>query len=120
VAGLDPRGRAELAHLIARLSKERNLTVILVGNTIDELAELADRAIIMYQGRVTAQGALDELLHDADTLHEQGLELSESAEIARVLRTTLPALPANIHDDNQLVELIAQLTLSTPSTGDHP
>lgn len=120
VAGLDPRGRTELAQLIARLSKERNLTVILVGNTIDELAELADRAIVMHQGRVTAQGTLDELLRDADTLHEQGLELSESAEIARVLRTTLPALPTNVHDDDYLVELIAQLTSSPPSTGGRP
>lgn len=108
VAGLDPRGRKELAHLIERLSKERNLTVILVGNTIDELAELSDRAIVMHQGRVSAQGALRDLLQDADALYAQGLELSEAAEIARVLRKKLPQLPTNILDDDMLVARIAQ------------
>ncbi len=110
VAGLDPRGRRELAHLIARLSKERNLTVILVGNTIDELAELADRVIIMHQGRVTAQGPLSQLLHDADTLHAQGLELSESSEIARMLRSTIPSFPMYVRDDSELIECIVQHT----------
>ncbi|MEY3990613.1 MAG: hypothetical protein RI985_1694 [Chloroflexota bacterium] len=117
VAGLDPRGRKELAQLIARLSKERNLTVILVGNTIDELAELADRAIIMHEGQVTAQGLLRELLHDADTLHAQGLELSETAEIARVLRQKIHSIPSNLLDDDELVEFIAQIASPTSSGG---
>lgn len=117
VAGLDPRGRKELAQLIARLSKERNLTVILVGNTIDELAELADRAIIMHEGKVTAQGPLRDLLHDADTLHAQGLELSETAEIARVLRSTIHSIPTNLLDDDELVEFITQIVAPTSSGG---
>lgn len=116
VAGLDPRGRKELAQLIARLSKERNLTVILVGNTIDELAELADRAIVMHQGRVSAQGALRDLLQDADALYAQGLELSEAAEIARVLQKKLPQLPTNILDDDMLVEFIVRHCTAPEST----
>ena len=52
VAGLDPRGRAELAALIAELSRRQNLTVILVGNAIDELSELADRAIVLQDGKL--------------------------------------------------------------------
>jgi energy-coupling factor transporter ATPase len=115
VAGLDPKGRRELATLIERLSRERNLTVILVGNTIDELAEIADRAIIMHQGRITAQGDLRSLLTDADQLYEQGLELSETAEIARVLRQHLPTLPSNILSADDLVnELVRRFA---PSTG---
>lgn len=117
VAGLDPRGRKELAQLIARLSKERNLTVILVGNTIDELAELADRAIIMHDGQVTAHGPLRELLHDADVLHAQGLELSETAEIARVLRHKIHSIPTNVLDDDELVDFIVQIASPTSSAG---
>jgi energy-coupling factor transport system ATP-binding protein len=116
VAGLDPRGRRELATLIERLSKERSLTVILVGNTIDELAELASTAIIMHQGRVSAQGNLRDLLMDAESLHNQGLELSETAEIARVLRHRIPHIPTNVLDDDELVQAIcASLSSNTQS-----
>jgi len=118
VAGLDPKGRRELAALIERLSRERNLTVILVGNTIDELAEIADRAIIMHQGRVTAHGDLRTLLADADVLYAQGLELSETAEIARVLRQQLPTLPSNILSADDLVnELVRRF--APPTGGSH-
>jgi len=118
VAGLDPRGRTELANLIARLTKERNLTVILVGNTIDELAELADRAIVMHEGRVVEQGTLRELLNDADMLHGIGLELSETAEIARVLRQHISDMPTNLLHVDELRDVIVQ-RYGTPQGGSH-
>lgn len=118
VAGLDPRGRKELVNLITQLHVTRNLTIILVGNSIDELAELADRAIIMNEGQVTAQGPLNHILNDAETLHAQGLDLSETAEIARVLRTTtMPHLPTHILDDEALVGIITEMVQKTSHSG---
>jgi energy-coupling factor transport system ATP-binding protein len=114
VAGLDPRGRSELAHLIATLTRERNMTVILVGNTIDELAELADRALVMHDGKIVRSGTLRELLQNADDLHELGLELSETAEIARVLRHVIPDMPTNLLHMDELVDaLIARFGTTT-------
>ncbi|NTU81417.1 MAG: ATP-binding cassette domain-containing protein, partial [Chloroflexales bacterium] len=112
VAGLDPRGRAELADLIGDLSRREGFTVILVGNTIDELAELADRAIVMHQGRVVAQGPLRALLRHADELHALGLELSEAAEVALALRHLFPDLPADVlHIEELEAALAARLGL---------
>jgi energy-coupling factor transport system ATP-binding protein len=96
VAGLDPRGRAELATLIADLTARLGLTIVLVGNTVDELAELADRAIVLHAGRVAMEGPLRELLRRGDELHAIGLELSEPAEIALALRSLLPDLPTDL------------------------
>jgi energy-coupling factor transporter ATPase len=96
VAGLDPRGRAELATLIGDLTRRMGLTVILLGNAIDELAELADRALVMHAGRVVLEGELTLLLQRADELHEMGLTLSEAAETARVLRGVFPDLPTDL------------------------
>ncbi|MFV9504710.1 MAG: energy-coupling factor transporter ATPase [Oscillochloridaceae bacterium umkhey_bin13] len=111
VAGLDPRGRAELAELIARLCQRDGLTAVLVGNTIDELAELADRAVVMHQGRVVMEGTLRELLRRADELHALGLELSESAEIALQLRAVLPDLPTDLlHLDELEQALVLRLS----------
>jgi len=110
VAGLDPRGRAELAQLITSLAKRATLTVVLVGNAVDELAELADRAIVLHEGRVVMEGPLRDLLRRADELHALGLELSEPAEIALTLRPLFPDLPTDLLKIEELEEaLIARL-----------
>jgi energy-coupling factor transport system ATP-binding protein len=120
VAGLDPRGRDELARLIADLTKQRGLTVVLVGNAIDQLAELADRAIVLHEGRVVLEGTLRSLLNHAEQLHELGLELSEAAEIAVVLRSVFPQLPTNLLHLKELeAAILAELGLpSIPSAAE--
>ncbi|MBK9713499.1 MAG: energy-coupling factor transporter ATPase [Kouleothrix sp.] len=110
VAGLDPRGRAELGALIADLARRTGLTVVLVGNTVDELAELADRAIVMHDGRVAIEGPLRALLRRADELHALGLELGEPAEIALALRPLFPDLPTDLMRLDELEQaLVARL-----------
>jgi energy-coupling factor transport system ATP-binding protein len=108
VAGLDPRGRAELAELITNLAKRAGLTVVLVGNAVDELSELADRAIVMHEGRVVMEGPLRELLRRADELHALGLELSEPSEIALTLRPLFPDLPTDLLKIEELEEALAE------------
>ena len=115
VAGLDPRGRAELATLIANLTQRDGLTVILVGAAIDELAELADRAIVMHEGQVVREGPLRDLLAHADDLHRMGLELSEAAEIARVLRQRWPDLPIDLLQLEELEAVLAERLGLAPS-----
>lgn len=106
VAGLDPHGRAELSALIRTLTERLGLTVVLVGNAIDQLAELATRAIVMHEGRVVMEGPLRSLLHRADELHALGLELSEPAEIALALRAIMPDLPTDMLHLDELEEAI--------------
>jgi len=113
VAGLDPRSRAELARLITDLTTRLKLTVVLVGNMIDELAELADRAIVLHEGQVAMEGSLRELLRRADELHRFGLELSEPAEIALALRPIFPDLPTDLlHLDELEQALVARVRRS--------
>jgi energy-coupling factor transport system ATP-binding protein len=112
VAGLDPRGRADLAALITDLTRRLGLTVVLVGNAVDELAQLADRAIVMSQGRVALEGSLRDLLRRADELHALGLELSQTAEIALALRPLFPDLPSDLLEEQELEEaLLKRLVL---------
>src|SRR5262249_4175257 len=96
VAGLDPRGRAGLAALIIDLTRRLGLTVVLVGNAVDELAELADRAVVLHEGRVAMEGPLRALLRRAEELHALGLELSEPAEIALALHAVFRDLPTDL------------------------
>jgi energy-coupling factor transporter ATPase len=111
IAGLDPRGRAELAALIADLTGRAGLTIVLIGSAIDELAELADRAIVLHEGRVAREGPLRALLRQADELHALGLELSEPAELALTLRRVFPDLPTDLLRAEELEDALAQRLL---------
>jgi energy-coupling factor transport system ATP-binding protein len=114
-AGLDPRGRAELTALVAGLAARQGLTVVLVGAAVDELAELADRALVMHDGRVLMEGPLRDLLRRADELHALGLELSEPAEIALALRPLFPDLPTDLLRIEELEDaLVARLSVGQP------
>ncbi|HWQ14993.1 MAG TPA: energy-coupling factor transporter ATPase [Roseiflexaceae bacterium] len=106
VAGLDPRGRAELAALIADLTRRLGLTVVLVGNAVDELAQLATRAVVLHEGRVALEGPLRTLLGRAEELHALGLELGEPAEIALALRPLFPDLPTDVLTLEELEEAL--------------
>jgi energy-coupling factor transport system ATP-binding protein len=119
VAGLDPRGRAELAELISRLARREGLTVVLVGNAVDELAELADRAIVLEEGRVAMEGPLRALLRRADELHALGIELGEPAEIALALRARFPDLPTDLLSLGELEDTLAA-RLALPAPGPQP
>lgn len=51
-AGLDPAGRDEILDLVARMHRERGLTVILVSHSMEDVAKYVQRIIVMNQGQV--------------------------------------------------------------------
>ena len=59
-AGLDPRARIELRHIIRALASE-NKTILISSHILTELAEMCDRVGILEQGRLLATGSVDEI-----------------------------------------------------------
>ncbi|MFI0814354.1 ABC transporter ATP-binding protein [Streptomyces sp. NPDC021098] len=59
--GLDPAGRADLWDLIRRLRAEHGTTVFLTTHYLDEADALADRLVVVDQGRVAAEGTAAQL-----------------------------------------------------------
>jgi len=51
-AGLDPRGRDEILDQIAKLHKEKNITVILVTHSMEDVAKYVDRILVMNNGNL--------------------------------------------------------------------
>jgi len=68
--GLDPQGIASILKLIRSLSKEQAITVLLCSHQLQQVQEICDRVGIMNQGRLVAQGTIQEL-------GGQGLESEE-------------------------------------------
>lgn len=80
---LDPIGKDEVFEVVARLRKERAVTVIMVEHAAEQLAEMADRIVLMDHGRIIAEGPPEDLYHHEDFFHRADGE--RSPQIARVL-----------------------------------
>jgi len=107
-AMLDPIGRKEVMTVARRLNKEEGMTVILITHYMDEAA-LADRIIVMNEGKVKMQGTPSEVFTHTTELKDIGLDVPQAAEIAYKLRSSGVALPSGIVTGEQLVQAVLNL-----------
>ena len=62
INGLDPQGIVEIRELIARLSKERNITILISSHILEELSKISTRYGIIHNGRLIEEISHNELL----------------------------------------------------------
>lgn len=82
---LDPVGRQDILNLILKLSKQQNITVIFVTHFMEE-ACLADRLIVMGNGRIKIDSTPKQVFSKPDELLELGLELPKTTELCYKLK----------------------------------
>ena len=85
-AGLDPRGRQEILDYIIRLRDARGLTIVLITHSMDAVARVCARLVVMDRGRLVADGPVREVFADPARLAALGLGLPQVAVCARLLR----------------------------------
>ena len=79
-AMLDPRGRREVMETVARLNREKNITVVLITHQMDEAAQ-AQRVVVLHKGKVAADGTPEQVFSQIELLHGIGLAAPETAEL---------------------------------------
>lgn len=72
-AGLDPQGRDEILDTVAALRKERNMTVLLVSHSMEDVARYVDRLIVINDSRVLYDGTPHEVFPHYKELEAVGL-----------------------------------------------
>jgi peptide/nickel transport system ATP-binding protein len=70
---LDVTIQAQILALLEELNRKRNLATILITHDLGVVAEVADRVLVMYAGRVVEQGTLDEIFYDPQHPYTWGL-----------------------------------------------
>jgi peptide/nickel transport system ATP-binding protein len=70
---LDVTIQAQILDLLEQLNRERNLATILITHDLGVVAEVADRVLVMYAGKVVEQGTLDEIFYDPQHPYTWGL-----------------------------------------------
>jgi oligopeptide/dipeptide ABC transporter ATP-binding protein len=86
---LDVTIQAQILNLLKRLNRERNLATLLITHDLGVVAEVADRVLVMYAGRVVEQGGLDEIFYDPQHPYTWGL----LGSLARIDQERIQRLP---------------------------
>ena len=83
--GLDPRGKEEIIARLETLHRQ-GLTIVIITHSMDEVARLADRVIVLAEGRVVMAGSPAEIYRRDEDLRRVGLDLPQAALLVRALR----------------------------------
>ena len=89
---LDVTIQAQILRLLEQLNQERGLAVILITHDLGVVAEVADRTLVMYAGRVVEQGTLDDIFYDPQHPYTWGL-LGSLTRIDQPRPRRLPSIP---------------------------
>ena len=77
-AGLDPKGRDEILATIKKLHEEnKEMIIIFVSHSMEDVAKTAERVIVMNDGHVEMQGTVAEVFAQAEHLQKIGLNVPQ-------------------------------------------
>ncbi|SHJ77886.1 energy-coupling factor transport system ATP-binding protein [Clostridium cavendishii DSM 21758] len=85
-AGLDPKGRDEILEQIEKLHIEYNMTIILVSHSMEDVAKIAGRVVVMNGGEVILDGTPAKVFREIETLENVGLAVPQVTYLTRALR----------------------------------
>ena len=82
-AGLDPRGRDEILNSIQTLYKEEGITIILVSHSMEDIARMVNRIVVMHRGKVAMEGSAREVFSQVEKLEKMGLGIPQITSFMR-------------------------------------
>lgn len=80
-SGLDPRGREQILSLIKNYREQTGKTVIIVSHSMDDVAKIATKVIVMNNAKVEMSGTVDDVFEKSDRLCEIGLSVPQITEV---------------------------------------
>ena len=85
-AGLDPKGRDEILHLISRLRKETGMTIILVSHSMEDVAQYVSRILVMNRGKLVYDDEPRNVFEHYKELETMGLAAPQVTYIMQKLK----------------------------------
>ena len=108
-AGLDPRGRDRILSMLEELHSREKVTILMVSHSMDDMARLADRLIVMSEGRVVADGTPRDIFTREEMMTSIGLDIPEAARLCASLRSRGYNLPSDLFRPGELKEQLLRL-----------
>ena len=97
-AGLDPKGRNSILQMLKELHDEnKSMTVLFVSHSMEDVARIAERVIVMNEGRVFAEGSVGEIFSKGQELEKIGLSVPQITKLVLKLIDAGFDLPSDIY-----------------------
>lgn len=108
-AGLDPKGRDEILQQIKNLHREYGMTIILVSHSMEDVAKLADRILVMHKGKAILDGEPADVFKESELLESVGLAVPQVTYLIKELRKKGFDLSEDIFTIDQAVEALQKI-----------
>ena len=108
-AGLDPRGRDRILGMVQELHARDGTTVIMVSHSMDDVARLATRLVVMSRGELVATGTPREIVRQSNMMESIGLGVHEAARLCALLRRRGVKLPDDLYTPEELRDSLLAL-----------
>ena len=108
-AGLDPRGRDRILGMVQELHARGGTTVIMVSHSMDDVARLATRLVVMSRGELVATGTPREIFRQVDMMESIGLGVPEAARLCALLRQRGVKLPDDLYTPEKMRDSLLAL-----------
>ncbi len=96
-AGLDPQGRDRILGMVKELHQAGDTTVVMVSHSMDDVARLATRLVVMSRGELVATGTPREIFKQVKMMESIGLGVPEAAKLCNMLRQRGVQLPDDLY-----------------------
>ncbi|MDD6430678.1 MAG: energy-coupling factor transporter ATPase [Ruminococcus sp.] len=108
-AGLDPKGREDILREIRRYHKETGRTVLLVSHSMEDMANCAEKILVMNAGKVFCYDTVENVFRQAKALQEIGLAVPQITRVCMQLREQDIPLSDDIYTVEAAYQQILQL-----------
>ena len=108
-AGLDPMGRELLLSQIINYHKEKGNTVLLVSHSMEDIARVADRVLVMNRSRLFMLDRTREVFAHGDELEKIGLRVPQVTKIMQALREQGIDLPDSVLTVDEAFDTLSSL-----------
>lgn len=100
-AGLDPRGRNSVFEMIRSYCEKTGCTVIVVSHSMEDMANFADRIIVMNKGRLFCHDTVSAVFSKADEISAMGLDVPQITKVFALLKKEGIVFDENIYTVEQ-------------------
>ncbi|BFT66507.1 energy-coupling factor transporter ATPase [Parvimonas parva] len=104
-AMLDPIGRKDIIDTILKLNKEENKTILYITHYMEE-AVLADRVIVLNEGKIEFDDSPKKVFSNVERLRELGLSVPQVTELSYLLKNEGIEIPTDILTNDEMIEFL--------------
>lgn len=110
MAGLDPSGRRSVLDMLVRLQKENGTGIVMVSHSMDDIARVADRVVVMNKGRLVMCDTPKNIFNRSDELVKMGLDVPQAVKLADALLKRGVDLGGGLCTEDELFTRIMEIT----------